>query len=119
MSTPALRDQYVRKGRVMVTVNGRTYMAPIEKDPNKKTGGGGSTSRSSQRSQSSLEKELEQEVLEAVRVVADPRGFISPEYYWQFRNTWIQNGGNPTSFDTKFKGVRNPSGNYGVAGIEL
>jgi len=122
MSTPALRDQYVRKGRVMVTVNGRTYMAPIEKDPNKKTGGGGSTSRSSrssQRSQSSLEKELEQEVLEAVRAVREPGGFISPEYYLQFRDTWIQNGGNPTSFDTKFKGVRNPSRNYGIAGIEL
>ena len=116
MSTPALRDQYVRKGRVMVTVNGRTYMAPIEKDPNKKTGGGRSTS---QRSQSSLEKELEQEALEAVRAVVEPSGFISPEYYLQFRNTWIQNGGNPTSFDTKFKGVRNPSRNYGVAGIEL
>ena len=116
MSTPALRDQYVRKGRVMVTVNGRTYMAPIEKDPNKKTGGGRSTS---QRSQSSLEKELEQEVLEAVRAVREPGGFISPEYYLQFRDTWIQNGGNPTSFDTKFKGVRNPSRNYGVAGIEL
>lgn len=39
MATPALRDSYASKGRVMVTVNGRTYMAPIEKDPNKTTGG--------------------------------------------------------------------------------
>lgn len=39
MATPAIRDSYAAKGRVMVTVNGRTYMAPIEKDTNKTTGG--------------------------------------------------------------------------------
>lgn len=39
MSTPAIRDSFTAKGRVMVTVNGRTYMAPIEKDPNKTSGG--------------------------------------------------------------------------------
>lgn len=39
MSTPAQRDQYAKTGRIMVKVNGRTYMAPIEKDPNKSSGG--------------------------------------------------------------------------------
>ncbi len=39
MSTPAQRDQYAKQGRIMVTVNGRTYMAPMEKDPNKTSGG--------------------------------------------------------------------------------
>lgn len=41
MSTPAQRDQYAKTGRIMVTVNGRTYMAPMEKDPNKSSSGSG------------------------------------------------------------------------------
>lgn len=43
MTTPAQRDAYASRGRIMVTVNGRTYMAPMEKDPNKSSGGSTTT----------------------------------------------------------------------------
>jgi len=36
-------------------------------------------------------------------------GFISPDNYTIARNAWIQSGGSPTVFDTKFKGFRNPN----------
>ena len=36
-------------------------------------------------------------------------GFVSPEDYTSARNNWIDKGFNPTTFDTKFKGFRNPN----------
>jgi len=42
-------------------------------------------------------------------------GFVSPQSYTTARNAWIEKGGNPTTFDTKFKGFRNPNNsNYNV-----
>lgn len=104
MSTPAIRDRYARKGRVMATVNGRTYMAPIEKDPNKSS------------SNTSTSKQNENEMNAALASLAGLDGFVSPETYVQLRKAWINDGENPTTFDTKFKGFRNPANkNYVVS----
>jgi len=43
-------------------------------------------------------------------------GFVSPESYLTARNAWIEDGGNPTTFDTKMKGYRNPNNkNYNLS----
>ena len=36
-------------------------------------------------------------------------GFVSPQDYLLARNAWIKEGLSPTTFDTKFKGFRNPN----------
>ena len=38
--------------------------------------------------------------------------FISPDTYTAAKNAWINAGYSPTSFDTKFKGFRNPENEY-------
>ena len=39
-------------------------------------------------------------------------GFVSPDNYTKARNAWIAQGLSPTTFDTKFKGFRNPNNPY-------
>lgn len=42
-------------------------------------------------------------------VVVGDDGFVSPDNYSVARNAWIAANGSPTTFDTKFKGFRNPN----------
>ena len=39
-------------------------------------------------------------------------GFVSPQDYAAAKQDWINRGGEPTAFDTKFKGRRNPDNPY-------
>ena len=41
--------------------------------------------------------------------VLGPDGYMSPDDYTAFRNAWIQDGFNPTTYDRVFKGFRNPN----------
>lgn len=45
-------------------------------------------------------------------------GFISPDDYKTARRAWIGKGLDPTEFDTKFKGYRNPNNPYYVTETE-
>lgn len=44
-----------------------------------------------------------------LKTVVGSDGFISPDNYTAARNAWIAEGFSPTTFDTKFKGFRNPN----------
>ena len=46
--------------------------------------------------------------------VAGADGYISPDNYTKARTAWESAGGNPTTFDTKMKGFRNPNNPYYV-----
>lgn len=60
------------------------------------------------------EKVATQEMTKKLSGVVGADGFISPQDYTIARNAWIQQGGNATTFDTKFKGYRNPNNPYYV-----
>jgi len=51
----------------------------------------------------------EDEMAAQLSTVVGSDGFISPDDYTIARNAWITEGLNPTVFDTKFKGFRNPN----------
>lgn len=49
-----------------------------------------------------------------IRVGGD--GKVSPQDYLTLRNAWVKKGLNPTTFDTKMKGYRNPDNTYYAVG---
>ncbi len=53
-------------------------------------------------------KERESEMNAELGSVVGDDNFVSPEDYKEAKRQWIQAKGNPTVFDTKFKGFRNP-----------
>ncbi len=55
------------------------------------------------------EKAAIDEMNSQLQSVVGPDGFISPDSYTIARNAWEQKGFSPTTFDTKFKGFRNPN----------
>jgi hypothetical protein len=58
------------------------------------------------------EKQAISEMTNKLKSVAGSDGYISPDNYTLARNAWVQAGLNPTTFDTKFKGFRNPNNPY-------
>jgi hypothetical protein len=78
----------------------------------KATGGGGGGSSSGFN-----EKAATTEMTSAMSTVVGTDGFISPDDYAALKGQWRTAGGNPTVFDTKFKGFRNPNNdNYLIGG---
>lgn len=55
------------------------------------------------------EKQAVTDMTNQLKTVVGPDGFISPDDYTKARNAWIEQGLSPTTFDTKFKGFRNPN----------
>jgi len=64
------------------------------------------------------EKDAVAKMIEQITAGVDPKtggpivgddGFISPDNYKKARVAWVQQGLNPTTFDTKFKGYKNPN----------
>jgi hypothetical protein len=55
------------------------------------------------------EKQAVTDMTNQLKTVVGPDGFISPDDYTKARNAWIGLGLSPTTFDTKFKGFRNPN----------
>lgn len=60
-------------------------------------------------SSSSTEKAAVDEMNKAMSAVAGGDGYISPLDYTTLRKQWVDSGLSPTTFDTKFKGYRNPN----------
>lgn len=63
----------------------------------------------------SEKKKLDQattEMTQAMREVSGDDGYIAPDNYTILRKQWVDKGFNPTTFDTKFKGFRNPNNPY-------
>lgn len=56
----------------------------------------------------------EDEMAAQLASVTGPDGFISPDDYTVARKAWVDAGLSPTTFDTKFKGYRNPDNPYYV-----
>ena len=54
----------------------------------------------------------ENAMLEQLSTVVGEDGYISPDDYLTARNAWIAEGLSPTTFDTKFRGFRNPNNPY-------
>lgn len=52
------------------------------------------------------------EMTKELSQVVGADNFIAPETYDAAKNAWINAGYSPTSFDTKFKGFRNPENQY-------
>lgn len=73
-----------------------------------------------------LQKPLEEEIIDEKEAAIDMTaqmatvvgddGFVSPDDYLKARNAWIAAGFNPTIFDTKMRGFRNPNNpNYVIS----
>lgn len=129
VQTPAERDALKKQGYTIATLGGRTYAkAPKLTTKTVKVGsttysittneageivsktlvaggGGGGGVPSGAVTEKSAIKDIENIIGGAV----GDDGFISPQEYTNLRNQWIQQGLNPTSFDTKMKGYRNPN----------
>jgi len=67
-------------------------------------GSGGGTGRITKNQQSQIEQNLLSQL--------GGDGFVSPDDYAAAKQDWIQAGGSPSDFDTKFKDRRNPDNNY-------
>jgi len=128
VQTPAERDQLIKQGYDISIIGGRTYAKAPKLttktvkvgyttysittneagDVVKKTvvaGGGGSGVPSSNPS----EKTAITEMTGAMSQVVGADGYISPQDYTELRKQWADAGMNTTTFDTKFKGYRNPN----------
>lgn len=108
VNTPAKRDELKAQGYDILQqadANGvlKTYAkAPA---PVKASGGGGNPP---------VVAPLKQIETNLLQVVGSD-GFLNPADYQAAKQDWIQAGGEPSAFDTKFKGRRNPDNqNYPV-----
>lgn len=77
-------------------------------------GGGGGTGTGGGGGGTFNEKAAESEMRGAMAEVTGGDGYISPDDYTTLRKQWVDKGGNATTFDTKFKGYRNPNNPYYV-----
>lgn len=133
IKTPAERDALRKQGYNIVEIKGRTYgKKPTLKTTTMKSGstnylittdemgnvvnrtaiGGGGTgtvAKSSSTVPKASEKTAIDEMTTAMSEVVGGDGFIAPDNYTTLRNQWIGAGLSPTTFDTKFKGFRNPN----------
>lgn len=57
-------------------------------------------------------KNAEKAMTSQMSQIVGSDGFVSPDNYLKARNAWIAEGGNPTTFDTKFRGFKNPENPY-------
>jgi hypothetical protein len=74
--------------------------------------GGGSTGGST--TKTSTETQATKDMTAQLSQLAGSDGFIAPDSYTEARNAWVQAGFNATTFDTKFKGYKNPNNPYYV-----
>lgn len=80
------------------------YEAKKKIDAKYKTGEGGGTTVN--------EKQATQEMITQLSTVAGGDGYVSPDDYLTARNAWVAEGLNPTTFDTKMAGFKNPNNPY-------
>ena len=74
-----------------------------------------STKKSSAPSATATAAAAEKAMTKELSKLAGPDSFITPDAYSQAKNAWTEQGYSATSFDTKFKGLRNPANpNYQV-----
>ena len=102
VSTPLIRKQLEDTGQYeFTTLDGRTYARPLKVVSGGGGGGGGGGVKN--------ETQAIKDMTAQLSTVTGDAGYVSPDDYLKARKAWIDNGYNPTTFDTKMAGFRNPN----------
>lgn len=123
------RDTYQKQGRTLVkATDGKTYVAPtktiktakggydiVDSVTNQKIGNQTGSGNGNPVTPTTPKFDVaanEKKVNTYFATVKGSDNKVSPESYNNAKSAWIADGGNPTTFDTKFKGWRNPNNPY-------